>query len=352
MDFNEKVSYIEKIFDENGNEIHFSILDIRIEKRKHSKTFSPILYIDSKPLTGKQMKSFYVQYICRCNRHIKILLQKYIKKEHINCMHCLQDRSFENHVKTYPYSLKKGLRKKIEKNEKKEFDEYSKEFKESYKKNHLSSDEFFHYLSIIEKINNEKIENKDSIKYKYHENVNNQSKFSSKISVDGKPFLTLKTITLKCSVCGKEFNIHPFNIRLQYIDNLLCRHCKFNNLKFPIKKYNDSLTYQSLPELKFIELCIENNIQIMNGFEIPYYFKKKDRTYIADFYLPEYKYIIEIKSRNPYYKEDLMNGKAEAKGAAACNFGKQYGMKYKLVFDYDIENFIKNLKDNKNFTIL
>ena len=105
-------------------------------------------------------------------------------------------------------------------------------------------------------------------------------------------------------------------------------------------------------QLKFIELCIENNIQIMNGFEIPYYFKKKDRTYIADFYLPEYKYIIEIKSRNPYYKEDLMNGKAEAKGAAACNFGKQYGMKYKLVFDYDIENFIKNLKDNKNFTIL
>lgn len=58
----------------------------------------------------------------------------------------------------------------------------------------------------------------------------------------------------------------------------------------------------------------------MNGYEIPYIFNDKQKTYISDFFLPEYKIVLELKGNNRFYKNDLETGKINAKNKAAIQF--------------------------------
>lgn len=344
MTFDILIKNIEKIFDENGNEVLFSNLEFKKEKRKFSKTISTVLYINGQPLSARQMKSFKIQYLCRCGRHIIILLHKYMNKKRINCMHCLQDRNFEDHVETKPYSLKKGLRKKEEIVGIKKFEEYSDTFKNEYYKTHLYENEFYLYLPIIYKLNSIELndETRNNIKYKEYFPCNNQMKFTSKISFDnGKTWETLKKIELQCSICKKIFNIHIENIRKQDISKPLCKQCSFNSDLFPIRLYKDTLiTYQSKIEQYFLDKCFENNIKVNNGFEIQYFWNKKNRTYITDFYLPDLKIIVELKAKNPFYYEDRLSGKIDAKNAYANNFAKENGMDFRFIFEEYIDNFI------------
>ena len=61
-------------------------------------------------------------------------------------------------------------------------------------------------------------------------------------------------------------------------------------------------------------------IKIENGKEITYNFDNKVRTYITDFYLPQFKYIIELKAKNKFYRDDLKSGKIEAKNNACIDY--------------------------------
>lgn len=349
MNLKELTDHIEKIFDENNNEINFNIIEFKQEKRKYSKTNSLVLYIDNIACTCKQMKTFKVQYLCRCGRHINILLQKYIKKEKINCMHCLQDRTFKDHVETKPYSLLKGKRTK-QKIIKKDFNEYDDIFKKDYYDKHLYAEEFYKYLPYIYKLNGILLnkENINNIKYIEHYPCNNQMKFTSKISFDnGLNWETLKKIELKCSICGKIFNIHIENIRKQNINDIKCKSCSFTSELFPIKLYKDTLlTYQSKLEKYFLDKCFENNIIVNNGFEISYFWNKKWRTYITDFYLPELKIIVELKAKNPFYFDDKKSGKIDAKNAAANNFAKENNMDFRFIFDEYVDSFIYQCIEN------
>ena len=333
---NDISKYIVAIFDENNNEIQFSSLCVKLYKSFRSSIESKILFIDDIPITGSKRNTYKVKFKCNCNNYSIVALKYFLSKNIIQCNKCDQNKR----VKQKTIVSKKS------------FDSYSSEFQDSYWERHLHSEEFFNFINKIKSINHKEF-NKETIIYYEHLSSNNQSKFQSFISFDnGLTKESLKSVEFICDVCGNEVSAHPFNLRRQNSENMLCRHCKFNNLKFPIKKYNDSLTYQSLPELKFIELCFENNIQILNGFEIPYHFNGKDRTYISDFYLPEFKYIIEIKGENQFYKNDLESGRIKSKEEGAYKFGKQHGIEYKLIFDYEINDFIETLKSKNNVTIL
>ena len=228
----------------------------------------------------------------------------------------------------------------------------SEDFKNNYKRKHLSQNEFFKYLPYIYQINNHIIENNnlDNIKYLEYYPTNNQFKFTSKISFDnGLTYETINKINLKCSICGKIFNIHIENLRNKDLENIKCQGCAFNNYKYTIKLFDESgLTYQSNLEKYFIEQCYKHNIKINNGFKIPYYFNKSMHTYISDFYLPEFKYIIEIKSDNIWYKKDFKSGKIKAKENGALEFGKNQNIKFKMLFDQDIDDFIKNILDERD----
>lgn len=348
------IKHILKIYDENDNEVYFSKLNILEEKRKFSSTISKSFYIDDKCINSKQRKTYKVLYKCRCGKENKILLKKYINKEKIVCQHCLQDRTFKDYLDVKPYSIKKGLREKIDNRQKinkNNFNDMSDEFKYKYSLKHLSKDEFYKYLPYIYSINDILVnENINNIKYLYYYPTNNQYRFTSKISFDnGLTYKSIKNITLKCSICNKIFNIHIENLRNKDLSNIKCKFCSLNNHRYTIKLYDESgLTFQSNIEKYFIEKCYQHNIKIINGFEIPYYFNNSYHKYISDFYLPEYKYIIEIKSDNIWYKKDLESGKIKAKENGTLEFIKDKKMKFKLLFDQDIDSFINNILEERD----
>ena len=138
-------------------------------------------------------------------------------------------------------------------------------------------------------------------------------------------------------------------MRNKDLTNIICKTCAFTNCSYPIRLYkNTTLTYQSGIEYDFITKCLQNNIKILNGLQISYIFKNKVRTYITDFYLPEYNYIIELKSNNQFYRDDKKSGKLEAKNNAAKLFCEQNNMTFKFVFDKDIDKFIMELLSERD----
>ena len=57
--------HIIKIFNENDIEVKFNNISLKNEKRKFSSVLSTVLYIDDKPLSGKEMKTYKIIYKCR-----------------------------------------------------------------------------------------------------------------------------------------------------------------------------------------------------------------------------------------------------------------------------------------------
>lgn len=64
--------------------------------------------------------------------------------------------------------------------------------------------------------------------------------------------------------------------------------------------------------------------------------------------MPEYKYIIEIKSDNIWYKNDVKSGKIDAKINAATTFSEQHKLKYVMLFGNDIDKFIANILEERD----
>lgn len=337
------VKHILKVYDSEDNEISYTNLTIVKENRKFSSTESLVVYIDNVALTVSQVRSYKVLYKCRCGREHKILLVRYLRKTAIWCRHCVQDYSFD----TYIISNKKGKPKKEKIVKKFDFYLESEEFKKNYFRNHLSKEEFYKYLPYVYSINHIKIEGKQ-IKYIEAEQTANQQKYTSKVIIDGVK-QWLNSFEVKCAVCGKIFSMHSFNIRNKDLNHIECAECRFSNKRYKIQNYkNTNITYQSQLEYDFIEKCIENNIKIQNCFKIKYTFNNKVHTYIPDFYLPDYKLIIELKSENQYYRADLKSGKIDTKNKAAIAYAKEHGMDFKFLFNYTVKDFWKSFLDKRD----
>lgn len=329
------------IFDE---EIKFNNIEIKFVKSKFSQIYSRTLFIDGIKISGEKRKNCKVIYKCRCGRENKIYLTKYLGKNKIVCQHCLQDKQFDDHLETKPYDIIKGLRKRKEIT-KLNFEEMPKDFIDKFNSRNLTQEDFYKYLPYLYKINNETISDKiDNIVYKLFP-TNNQMKFSYKISFDnGITFKPIKSVKIKCSICGKEQQIHINNIKNKDLNNLKCNRCLLTNHKYKIQLYDESgLTYQSNVEKYFLDKCKQNNIEVQNGIKIPYFFNNSNHTYYSDFYLPKQKIIVEIKDNNIWYKKDLESGKIEAKNKAAIEFGKKFNIKYRLLFRQYIDDFINDL---------
>ena len=322
------VNNIIKIFDENNNEIKFNNLEIKLEKTKRSSIISKILYIDNIPIIGVQRNFYRVLFKCNCGNLSNVNLKYYLSKNDIHCGKC------QNRHNVHKY---KNVKKIINYN----WDDYDETFKNKYWKRHLKLEEFLYFKDKIVSINNKSFIN---VIYYEHLPINNQNIFTSFVSFDnGLTKESLKSIELLCEVCNKTFSIHPFNIRKFINKHIKCKKCNFNTKEYEIKLYkNTNITYQSLLELSFLNKCFEYNINVMNGFEIPYFFNNKIRTYITDFYLPDYKYIIEIKGSNPYYFKDIKSGRLDAKNNAAISFAKNNNMEFKFILD-DINIFFNEI---------
>jgi len=334
---------LEKIFDENDNEIIINSFEIKRIKRPHALSEGDVIYLNNIELTRKQLKEYKVQYLCRCNRHIKIVLYKFITKRNLNCKHCLQDKTFEKY--SLPYKHKKYNEPLWETKNYKElkFDNCSDDFKNEYKSLHLSDKEFYEYLQYIEKLNDKNVKDYNIIYY-FAVPCKNQKLFIPKISFDnGKTLEKINEIELKCNYCGDIFRIKKINLKNKDLLDIKCKKCGFNSLKYKVQKYKDTnITYQSNLEKEFIDKCFKKNIKIMNGFVINYEYNGKIHKYISDFYLPDLKLIIEIKGSNHFYYKDLLSGKLNAKNNAANNFANENNFKFVFILD-DIDNFFNNL---------
>lgn len=337
------VKHIIKIYDSDENEIHYTDLNIVLENRKFSNTLSLVVYLDNIALNVSQIRSYKVLYKCRCEREQKMTLVRYLRKNEIWCRHCVQDKTFDNYV----IGNKRGKPKKEKLVKIFNFDSESDEFKKNYFNNHLSKEEFYKYLPYIYSINHIDIAGKN-IEYIEAEQTTNQQKYTSKVIIDGKK-QWLDSFEAKCAICGKIFSMHSYNIRKKNLNHLTCNGCNFSNKRYEIRKYKDTnLTYQSQIEYDFIERCKENNIEIQNCFKIKYIFNNKIHNYILDFYLPEYKLIIELKSENQYYRADLESGKIKAKNEAAIAYAKEHDMNFVFLFNYTVEDFWKLLLDKRD----
>ena len=345
--------HIIELFDNNDNKIIFNKIELKEEHSNWSNNNVIQVYVDNIKLTNTQKRSYKVIYKCRCGCTPKILLRKYLAKEHIVCKHCLQNRSFDYFSVSNNFGKNKDLykgRKQVVLNKDLCFDDMNENFKQHFYKNHLSENEFYEYLPHIYKINNIVLTDKirKTIQYKLFP-TNNQTRFCYKISFDNGITFENIVIYLKCHICGKIHKVHIDNLRKKDFKNIKCSRCMLTNHRYKIKLYDDSgLTYQSNLEKQFIDKCKCNNIIIVNGLTLPYFFNNKYHNYITDFYLPEYKYIIEIKSDNIWYKNDVKSGKIDAKINAATTFSEQHKLKYVMLFDNDIDKFIANILEERD----
>lgn len=342
------LSKIIKIEDRNNNEIKFKKIDYVIKRRKFSSNKAVVILIDGIELKSNFFRNLFVTYKCRCGRNIKILFVKYIKKTHYWCQHCCQDPSFKEHFKANDIIRGKIIKqKRIIPN----FYTLPLNKQNEYWKNHLKYEEFCQWLPFLVRINDKKIEDYKTIKYiPVIETYKNQIKYTSKVSFNnGKTFESLYSVSLKCSYCGKIFKKHLCNLRTENINDIRCGTCKLSNHIYKLKKYKDtSLTYQSNTEKEFLDKCFKYNIKVKNGLEIPYVFNNKKRTYISDYFLPDYKIIVELKGKNKFYRDDLKSGKIKAKNDAASNFCKKNNLKFKFIFTEDIDNFILSLLNERD----
>ena len=103
------------------------------------------------------------------------------------------------------------------------------------------------------------------------------------------------------------------------------------------KKYNN-LQYRGSYELDFIKYCELNNIEVINGPMIKYYYENKMKYYFSDFKLPKYNLVCEIKSTY-YYNVNLKINLAKKDATI------KEGYNFIFIFDKNYDDLIKELEE-------
>lgn len=82
-------SLVVKVIDENGDEINYNYLEIRLETSKYSSSHSPspTLVIDNEKYYFKN-NNMKIVYKCLCGHENTILLKRFLTKKTLNCQHC------------------------------------------------------------------------------------------------------------------------------------------------------------------------------------------------------------------------------------------------------------------------
>lgn len=337
------LTHILSLYDLDGNIIEYEKLEIKRERRFDYGDYRNWLYIDGENCNPKKIK---VKYVCRCGEVHIIYLSKYLEKEKLICKKCNQSLKYGCTSFNSKHRITKRKPSKVHMI----FEDASDEQKQKYYENHLTTEEFYNNLKYFVRINKHDITNNmlENIKYEYAAPGTCHNVFVSKVSFDnGQTYETLKEIYLKCCVCGTIFKVHIDNIRKKGdLSKVKCKSCIFCNYTYEVRRYDNSeLTYQSNLEKLFIDKIKSNNYEIENGQKIKYFYNylNKYRNYYVDFYLPQFKIMVEIKGNNKFYRDDLETGKFDDKCNAAKKYAESHNMKFVVLFENDIDDFIESL---------
>lgn len=151
-------------------------------------------------------------------------------------------------------------------------------------------------------------------------------------------WVTAKSKKTFIATCLKRYGVE----NPMHISNILSKnhaaHSGAYKLQSLILPDGNIIEYQSKMELKYINDCIDNNIEIKNGDKIPYFDNNnKKHYYYIDFKIKEGdKYrLIEIKGTTHWYYESLKNGILSAKILAAQKHSKKSNyLPFKMLLNY------------------
>ena len=335
------------VYDENDKLINFSKKEIKYFKPRFSSTGkeSLTLFLDDIPLTNNKKFKRKVEYKCDCGNINKILLSKFLIKEKMVCVKCRENKDkIEWHKLYFEKKRKNEIRgNKESKRVVYNFDNENDEFKRQYFERNLTYNEFNKIKKYIYSIGDYVVENCD-FELLIAEPSYNSKKYRQMIKI-GSFIIPFKNIFLRCPLCNKVFHITRQIKERVISNNFDCKKCFLNNKTFAIKKINGTLYYQGNFELKFINTCLKENIDIVNGPVIPYIYNNKKHLYTTDFYLPKYNMVIELKDNHIWHKKQVESGKWEKKENGAKQYCNINGLKYVLLFPNDIDTFFKTLKE-------
>jgi hypothetical protein len=102
--------------------------------------------------------------------------------------------------------------------------------------------------------------------------------------------------------------------------------------------------YQSKFELKFIRYCNDKKIYVINGPKIYYKYNNKNPTYKIDFAIPKLNLLIEIKDNHIWHKEQVKNGKWNAKVEGVNNYLESEKNNYKNFIVIFPKNYLIELE--------
>lgn len=268
------------------------------------------------------------------NVSLNNILRK-INKNIINCRICKECDIFKrekqsefmsnhyynlkNNIHTIDKVIKKpSLLEKIN-NDKIEFEKYETEFKENYFRRNMDKKEFDYIKNKIISIQNKKFIMSDDFIYFPCISISNQTRFC--------PYLYSKTnnniekivnLEFKCENCNSIFfskDLHTHKNKIK----IFCRDCNLCNNVFKIRSYknlsNENILYQSKFELKFIRYCNENKIYLINGPKVEYFseLRNKQCIYRVDFAIPKLNLLIEIKDNHIWHRDQMSSGKWDEK---------------------------------------
>lgn len=349
---NELSKLIINVIDEKGESIIYKKLEIKLEISKYSSSHSPspVLIIDGKSKYYRN-SNIKIKYKCICGVENEILWKRFLTKTTLKCQHCRETeekRKWHSEVLKMKHKKVEYVSKRKDKKRQYDFHLESDEFKEEYFSKNLTLDEFEKVKKYIYSIKNIVVKNTNYELLPYENGINHK-KYRQMVLIDGVKY-PFKDIVLQCPLCGRTFSISRMIKERVINNNFDCKNCYLNNKTFALKKINNDLQYQGKQELKFINECVNRQIEIVNGKEIEYVYKNKKHVYKIDFYLPLYKYQIEIKDNHIWHRKQVENGKWEAKEKSAIAFCEKNNMKYFLLFPQDLDDFFKNLeRDSLNF---
>ena len=332
---NNFVKNIINIYNKEKIKVPFSSIRLDFFAHKYSSSKVQIfhLYIDDERLTKKNKHLF--EYKClTCSLINCVSATQILRKINHNspqyCYNCYNtdEQKRINHSNNMnDENIKTKIVDKIKSKTPLELYEIGKskfkdlpiENKDNYWKTHLTEDEFQKLLPNIVSFRNGNIIKSivNTLLYFPIYPCNNQQKFTSVFyNPLEKSIIKADQPIIKCDNCNLEWRAKKIEQFKESI-KIMCKNCKLCRKTFKKRHdYNikeELIIYQSKPEKQFIDWCKNNNIYVLNGPILTYCFNEKSLKYYVDFYIPDIKYLIEIKDDHIWHKNQLLSGQWKSK---------------------------------------
>jgi hypothetical protein len=346
-------------------EKEYILSDFKIDKivHKYSNTGIPIYRFFYKNDIITKNNDLIVKYKCICCNSIhKVALNNILRKINRNIVKCRICKELDEYkqLEHSNYMLKYHGKPKPKPNnciitlenklniDKKAFNDYDDDFKDNYFRRNMTINEFDYIRNKIKFIQNKKFVMNEDFIYYPTVSISNQTRFCPYLYSKNRNCLEkIHNITLICDNCDTEFlskDLHSHKNKIK----ALCKDCNLSNNIFKLRTYTnfgkEKIMYQSKFELKFIRYCNDKKIYVINGPKIYYKYNNKNPTYKIDFAIPKLNLLIEIKDNHIWHKEQVKNGKWNAKVEGVNNYLESEKNNYKNFIVIFPKNYLIELE--------